>query len=92
MGLRWLNDASACVLTLSLRVFGSLEQNYSTAGPGISSKILAAAQLHIDHVIHLGQVDSRSAPSWFRPGGLTCGWWAAVNIHIHNKAPVTPTG
>ncbi len=20
--------------------------------------------------------------SWFRPGGLTCDWWAAVNIHI----------
>ncbi len=21
--------------------------------------------------------------SWFRPGGLTCDCWAAVNIHIH---------
>ena len=21
--------------------------------------------------------------SWFRPGGLICDWWAAVNIHIH---------
>ena len=24
--------------------------------------------------------------SWFRPGGLICDWWAAVNIHIHYVA------
>ena len=21
--------------------------------------------------------------SWFRPGGLNCDWWAAVNIHTN---------
>ncbi len=26
---------------------------------------------------------ARQGVSWFRPGGLTCDWWAAVNFHFH---------
>ena len=37
--------------------------------------------------IHTSQVHfctlAACAASWFRPGGLICDWWAAVNIHIH---------
>lgn len=25
----------------------------------------------------------QDAISWFRPGGLSCVWWTAVNVHVH---------
>ena len=64
-------------------VFGRIQWEFVTG----SSGQLAEGSLHHSHglplQLHHLFILAACEASWFRPGGLICDWWAAVNIHIH---------